>query len=91
VIEVEVSWHAIMVSVWRACEDDRRATEEIAAGPTRDALHGIPIGLKDVYDTAGTAQRRCQDPCRPHPDERFDGGPQAARSFHRAARQGQHP
>src|SRR4051795_11568812 len=43
-----------MVSVWRAREDARRATEEIAAGPTRDALHGIPIGLKDVYDTAGT-------------------------------------
>jgi len=33
-----------------------RAVEaEIAAGRHRGPLHGIPIGLKDIYDTAGVA------------------------------------
>ncbi|MHB8576812.1 MAG: amidase, partial [Dehalococcoidia bacterium] len=33
--------------------DARRATDEIAAGKVRGPLHGIPIGLKDLYATAG--------------------------------------
>jgi aspartyl-tRNA(Asn)/glutamyl-tRNA(Gln) amidotransferase subunit A len=31
----------------------RAAEDEIAAGRYRGPLHGIPIGLKDIYDTAG--------------------------------------
>jgi aspartyl-tRNA(Asn)/glutamyl-tRNA(Gln) amidotransferase subunit A len=31
----------------------RMATEEISAGHYRGPLHGVPIGLKDIYDTAG--------------------------------------
>src|SRR5713101_5503905 len=31
----------------------RTATEEIVAGHYRGPLHGIPIALKDIYDTAG--------------------------------------
>jgi aspartyl-tRNA(Asn)/glutamyl-tRNA(Gln) amidotransferase subunit A len=31
------------------------AEAEIAAGRYRGPLHGIPIGLKDIYDTAGVA------------------------------------
>ncbi len=31
----------------------RRADEEIRAGNWRGPLHGIPIGLKDLFDTAG--------------------------------------
>src|SRR6202051_4918410 len=31
----------------------RAAEAEIAAGRYRGALHGIPIGLKDIYETAG--------------------------------------
>jgi aspartyl-tRNA(Asn)/glutamyl-tRNA(Gln) amidotransferase subunit A len=31
----------------------RIAENEIAAGRYRGPLHGIPIGLKDIYDTAG--------------------------------------
>ena len=31
----------------------RSAEAEIAAGRYRGPLHGIPIGLKDIYDTAG--------------------------------------
>lgn len=38
--------------------DDARATaawaaDEIAAGTYRGALHGIPVGLKDIFDVAG--------------------------------------
>jgi aspartyl-tRNA(Asn)/glutamyl-tRNA(Gln) amidotransferase subunit A len=43
----------ITVTAERARQDARRATEEIAAGTYRGPLHGIPIGLKDLYDTAG--------------------------------------
>jgi aspartyl-tRNA(Asn)/glutamyl-tRNA(Gln) amidotransferase subunit A len=31
----------------------RAAEAEIAAGRCRSPLHGVPIGLKDIYDTAG--------------------------------------
>src|SRR5436309_9677948 len=33
----------------------RTAESEIAAGKYRGPLHGIPIGLKDIYETAGIA------------------------------------
>jgi aspartyl-tRNA(Asn)/glutamyl-tRNA(Gln) amidotransferase subunit A len=33
----------------------RTAEAEIAAGRCRGPLHGIPIGLKDIYETAGVA------------------------------------
>ena len=33
----------------------RTAEAEIAAGRYRGPLHGIPIGLKDIYETAGVA------------------------------------
>src|SRR5580700_4054677 len=33
----------------------RTAEAEIAAGRYRGPLHGIPIGLKDIYETAGIA------------------------------------
>src|SRR5258707_2719090 len=35
--------------------DARAAEGEIAAGKYRGPLHGIPIGLKDIYETAGVA------------------------------------
>src|SRR5260370_11844955 len=38
-----------------ARRDARTAEAEIAAGKYRGALHGIPIGLKDIYETAGVA------------------------------------
>src|SRR5437762_11298316 len=37
----------------RARADAKRATEEIADGKYRGPLHGVPIGLKDLFDTAG--------------------------------------
>src|SRR4051794_18987291 len=44
----------------RVLTDEARATArtaeaEIAAGKYRGPLHGIPIGLKDIYETAGVA------------------------------------
>src|SRR2546423_11184052 len=33
----------------------RTAETEIAAGKYRGPLHGIPLGLKDIYETAGVA------------------------------------
>ena len=43
----------VMLTADRARDDARRATDEITAGNYRGPLHGIPIGLKDLYDTAG--------------------------------------
>src|SRR5438046_2789192 len=43
----------ITVTAERARADARRATEELAAGRTRGPLHGIPVALKDLYETAG--------------------------------------
>jgi aspartyl-tRNA(Asn)/glutamyl-tRNA(Gln) amidotransferase subunit A len=37
-----------------ALEDARRAEQEILRGDYRGPLHGIPIGLKDIFDTHGT-------------------------------------
>ncbi len=39
----------------QALEEARVAEQEIARGQWRGPLHGIPIGLKDLIDTAGVA------------------------------------
>jgi aspartyl-tRNA(Asn)/glutamyl-tRNA(Gln) amidotransferase subunit A len=39
----------------QALDDARRAEQEIFRGNYRGPLHGIPIGLKDIIDTAGTS------------------------------------
>ncbi|NRG16212.1 amidase [Rhizobiales bacterium] len=43
----------ITVTGERALDDARRAESEIAAGNYKGPLHGIPVALKDIYDTAG--------------------------------------
>jgi len=43
----------IQVTMEAALEQAQRAEEEIAHGKWRGPLHGIPIGLKDLIDTAG--------------------------------------
>ncbi|MEM8562899.1 MAG: amidase [Pseudomonadota bacterium] len=43
----------VTVCADRALADAERATQEIQAGGTRGPLHGIPIGLKDLYETQG--------------------------------------
>src|SRR5207237_6572593 len=39
----------------QARADARTAESKIAAGKYRGPLHGIPIGIKDIYETAGVA------------------------------------
>jgi amidase len=41
------------VTAERALEDAHAAEREIAAGRYRGPLHGVPIGVKDLCDTAG--------------------------------------
>ena len=43
----------VTVTGERALDDARTAEQEIAAGGYKGPLHGIPIALKDIYDTAG--------------------------------------
>ena len=43
----------VTVAAERALDDARRAEREIAGGGYRGALHGVPIGLKDIVDAAG--------------------------------------
>ena len=43
----------ILVTAELAMEQAQRAENEIAHGKWRGPLHGIPIGLKDLIDTAG--------------------------------------
>ena len=43
----------LTVTAERALADARRATDELGRGIDRGPLHGVPIGLKDIVDTAG--------------------------------------
>jgi aspartyl-tRNA(Asn)/glutamyl-tRNA(Gln) amidotransferase subunit A len=43
----------IEITAERARAAARRAEQEIAGGRRRGPLHGIPYGLKDIYDAAG--------------------------------------
>ncbi|MFF3721536.1 amidase [Streptomyces erythrochromogenes] len=43
------------VTADRARDAARRATDEIAGAGARGPLHGVPAGLKDLIDVAGTA------------------------------------
>src|SRR5258706_14416289 len=43
----------ITVTAESALQEAKVAEEEIAAGNWRGPLHGIPVGLKDLIDTAG--------------------------------------
>ena len=45
----------ITVTADRAREDARRADAELAAGNRRGPLHGVPVAVKDQFDTAGIA------------------------------------
>src|SRR5262245_8217854 len=45
----------IRVLADEARRDARTAEAEITAGGYRGPLHGIPIGLKDIYETVGVA------------------------------------
>lgn len=51
---VDSDLHAFtLVTTERARADAARADAELAAGHDRGPLHGIPVGIKDLIDTAG--------------------------------------
>ncbi len=43
----------VLVTRERALADAARADHELKSGTDKGPLHGIPYGLKDIYDTAG--------------------------------------
>jgi aspartyl-tRNA(Asn)/glutamyl-tRNA(Gln) amidotransferase subunit A len=45
----------ILVMAQQALAEARQAEAEIATGGWKGPLHGIPLGIKDIYNTAGTA------------------------------------
>ena len=49
----------VLVTTERARSDARTAETEIGRGELRGPLHGIPIALKDLYNTAGIATTGC--------------------------------
>jgi amidase len=56
IASLEPTLHAFaLVTAGRALDDARRAGAEIARGAWRGPLHGIPVALKDLVDTAGIA------------------------------------
>jgi aspartyl-tRNA(Asn)/glutamyl-tRNA(Gln) amidotransferase subunit A len=61
----------ITVTAETALDEARQAEAEIAAGNWRGPLHGIPIGLKDLFDTAGVRTTAASNQYRdrvPHED-----------------------
>jgi aspartyl-tRNA(Asn)/glutamyl-tRNA(Gln) amidotransferase subunit A len=54
----------IAVTAEPALDAARRAEGEIAKGNYRGPLHGVPFGLKDIYDTAGIATTGHSKTCR---------------------------
>src|SRR5580704_6123875 len=56
----------ITVTADQALDEARQAEAEIVAGNWRSPLHGVPIALKDLFDTAGVrptaASRQYRDP-----------------------------
>src|SRR5260370_4157801 len=56
IARVDGRLHSFIRVLADTARHEARATEaEIAAGKYRGPLHGIPIGLKDIYETAGVA------------------------------------
>ncbi|WP_166354921.1 amidase [Phytoactinopolyspora limicola] len=43
----------VTVTAQRAHDDAARADQELARGHRRGPLHGLPVGVKDLFDTAG--------------------------------------
>ena len=53
-VSLEPELHAFTQPLWEdADQSARRAEAEITRSGARSALHGIPIGVKDIFDLAG--------------------------------------
>jgi aspartyl-tRNA(Asn)/glutamyl-tRNA(Gln) amidotransferase subunit A len=53
----------VTVTADLAREQAREAEQEIAKGRYRGPLHGIPFGLKDIYNTRGILTSACSKTC----------------------------
>src|SRR5688500_7680395 len=54
----EPDLHAwVVVDAERALAGARQAERELMAWEDRGTLHGIPVGIKDIYDVAGLPTR----------------------------------
>lgn len=60
-IEADPTNAFITVTADRAMEDAGRAEREIGAGGWRGPLHGVPVGIKDLVDTAGVRTTMASD------------------------------
>lgn len=56
----------ITVTAERALDTARAAEAEIRSGQYRGPLHGIPFGLKDIYETAGILTSGGSAVCKDH-------------------------
>src|SRR5579864_1563946 len=54
----------ITVTPERALQEATRAEQEILHGQWKGPLHGIPVGIKDFYDTAGIRTTAAFEPFR---------------------------
>lgn len=60
--EVDERLHAfVVVTADQALETAQQAEKEIAEGGHRGPLHGIPVGIKDLYDAVGTPTTSSSD------------------------------
>ena len=58
--EFDGAVHAyVLVTAERARADARTAEAELQRGEVRGPLHGVPLALKDLYNTAGIATTGC--------------------------------
>ena len=56
----------ILVRPDDAMAEARKAEDEIVAGRWRGPLHGIPVGLKDIYETKGVPTTGCSRLLKDH-------------------------
>jgi aspartyl-tRNA(Asn)/glutamyl-tRNA(Gln) amidotransferase subunit A len=60
IARVDPDVHAyVLVTADRARADAEAAEREIRGGTVRGPLHGVPVALKDLFDTAGIATTGC--------------------------------
>lgn len=78
--ETDAALHSwVMVDGEGALAAAMRATEELNAGMDRGPLHGVPLGVKDIYDVAGWPTR-CGSAARAEAAPALDDAP-AVRAF----------
>ena len=67
IMALEPTLHAfIEVTADRALAEAKQAEQELASGRDRGPFHGIPYGLKDIYETAGIRTTAHSKLCETH-------------------------